>query len=331
MLEIAKKGSFHRLRGISSHSMFYRLCFIALASVVFASFLPAAENSFGVQAYTIIDNETGHVLESANGTKKRQVASLTKIAMAMVVLDWCQSTKHDVSEMAAVPEEIAQMEGSNPVGLTPGDFVSVRDLLYCSLLQSDNAAAYTLAAHVGRSLKATSTKAGELGPVDTFVAQMNALARSLGMEQTLFLNPHGLEPRKGVLPYSTAENMAMLSRYAMADKGFRFYVSQKERKVAIVRALQPQEFLLRNTNELLGQEGIDGVKTGRNKAAGECLIISSARAPMTREEGGKTYVTPRRVTVVLLGAQERFAAGRQLLQRAWSLEEDWSSHPRPQN
>ena len=313
--------------------MFIRICSIALASLIYSSVLPiarAADNSFGVEAYTIIDNEAGHILESVNGAKKRQVASLTKIAMAMTVLDWCQSTKHDVSEMAPVPDEVAQMEGSNPVGLAPGDFVSVRDLLYCSLLQSDNAAAYTLAAHVGRSLKATSTKSGELGPVDTFVAQMNALARSLGMTRTLFLNPHGLEPRKGVLPFSTADDLAMLSRYAMADKGFRFYVSQKERKIAIVRALQPQEFLLRNTNELLGQEGIDGVKTGRTGAAGECLIISSARPPITREEGGKTYVTPRRVTVVLLGARDRFGAGMQLLHRAWGLEEDWSSRGRPQ-
>ena len=313
--------------------MFFRICSIALAFVVYSLNLPvtrAAESAAGVEAYTIIDNETGHVLESANGSKKRQVASLTKIAMAMVALDWCQSTKHDVSEMVPVPEEVAQMEGSNPVGLAPGDFVSVRDLLYCSLLQSDNAAAYTLAAHVGRSLKATSSKSGDLGPVDTFVAQMNALARSLGMEHTLFLNPHGLEPRKGVLPFSTADDLAMLSRYAMADKGFRFYVSQKERKIAIVRALQPQEFLLRNTNELLGQEGIDGIKTGRTGAAGECLIISSARPPITREEGGKTYVTPRRVTVVLLGARDRFTAGMELLHRAWGLEEDWSSHGRPQ-
>ena len=313
--------------------MFFRICSIALAFVVYFLNLPvtrAAESAAGVEAYTIIDNETGHVLESANGSKKRQVASLTKIAMAMVALDWCQSTKHDVSEMVPVPEEVAQMEGSNPVGLAPGDFVSVRDLLYCSLLQSDNAAAYTLAAHVGRSLKATSSKSGDLGPVDTFVAQMNALARSLGMEHTLFLNPHGLEPRKGVLPFSTADDLAMLSRYAMADKGFRFYVSQKERKIAIVRALQPQEFLLRNTNELLGQEGIDGIKTGRTGAAGECLIISSARPPITREEGGKTYVTPRRVTVVLLGARDRFTAGMELLHRAWGLEEDWSSHGRPQ-
>ncbi len=306
--------------------MLSRLCSIALASLFFAALSPvsrAASDAYGVQAYTILDNETGHVLESFNGVKKRQVASLTKICTAMVVLDWCRATKHDVSELVPVPEEIARMEGSNPVGLTPGDFVSVRDLLYCALLQSDNAAAYTLAAHVGRSLKAE--KSNDLGPVDTFVAQMNALARSLGLERTLFLNPHGLEPARGVLPYSTAQDMAMLARYAMQDKGFRFYVSQKERKVAIVRALKPESYLLKNTNELLGQDGIDGVKTGKTTAAGECLILSAVRAPETREEGGKTYVTPRRVTVVLLGAQDRFSAGMTLLNRGWSLEEQWAA------
>ncbi|HEX8372897.1 MAG TPA: serine hydrolase [Chthoniobacterales bacterium] len=318
--------------------MLSRRSSIVLTSILFVTFLlavgsvsRAAENPYGVAAYTILDNETGYILESSNGIEKRQVASLTKIATAMVVLDWCQATNHDVSELAAVPAEVARMEGANPVGLAPGDFVSLRDLLYCSLLQSDNAAAYTLAAHVGRSLKATSSKPDDLGPVDTFVAQMNALARSLGMNNTLFLNPHGLEPRKGMLPHSSSDNMARLARYAMKDKGFRFYVSQKERKISIVRALKPEDYLLRNTNELLGQDGIDGVKTGRTAAAGECLILSSTRAPETREEAGKTYITPRRVTVVLLGAQNRFAAGAQLLRRAWSLEEQWAAGGRRTN
>jgi len=311
--------------------MLFRLCSLALASFLFLSATPvsqAAENASGVAAYTILDDETGYILESSNGVEKRQVASLTKICTAMVVLDWCGATNHDVAELVVVPEEIARMEGSNPVGLTPGDFVSVRDLLYCALLQSDNAAAYTLAAHVGRSLKATSRKPGELGPVDTFVAQMNALARSLKMERTLFLNPHGLEPRKGVAPYSTSDDLALLSRYAMRDKGFRFYVSQKDRKIAIIRALKPEAYLLKNTNELLGQNGIDGVKTGRTTAAGECLVISAGRNPQTREEGGKTYVTPRRVTVVLLGARDRFGAGSQLMNRAWGLEERWAAEGR---
>ena len=314
--------------------MFFRsISLSALSLLLVASAVPclAARNESGAAAYTLIDNDTGHVLESSNGSEKCQVASLTKVATAMVVLDWCQATKHDVSELVAIPEEVARMEGSNPVGLTPGDFVSVRDLLYCSLLQSDNAAAYTLAAHVGRSLRATTAKKGDLGPVDTFVAQMNALARSLKMERTLFLNPHGLEPRKGVLPYSTSDDLALLCRYALNDKGFRFYVSQKERKIAIVRALKPAEYLLRNTNELLGQDGIDGVKTGRTAAAGECLILSSVRAPVTREEGGKTYVTPRRVSVVLLGAQDRFSVGKRLIDRAWSLEQAWNASGRGGN
>ncbi len=300
----------------------------ALLAIVCLQSSPAADNPYGVAAYTILDNETGHILETSNGVKKRQIASLTKIATAMVVLDWCRATSHDVAELAVVPNEISQMEGSNPIGLQPGDFISVRDLLYCSLLQSDNASAYTLASHVGRSLKATDPKAGNLTPVDTFVAQMNALARSLDMTRTLFLNPHGLEPRKGLLPYSSSDNMAYLARYAMNDKGFRFYVSQKERKISVVRALKPEAYLLQNTNELLGQDGIDGVKTGRTAAAGECLVLSSVRSPETREEGGKTYVTPRRVTVVLLGAQNRFVAGNQLINRAWSLEQAWAAQGR---
>ena len=115
----------------------------------------------------------------------------------------------------------------------------------------------------------------------------------------------------------------------MKDPAFRFYVSQKERKVSFNRGGQVFQYLLRNTNELVGTEGIDGVKTGRTSKAGECIIISSQRDPEVTQQGGTTLVTPRRLNIVVLGASDRIAAAHQLLSRGWSLYDQWAAAGRP--
>jgi D-alanyl-D-alanine carboxypeptidase (penicillin-binding protein 5/6) len=197
-------------------------------------------------------------------------------------------------------------------------------------MQSDNTAATTLAYYVGAALRpAGGDRMRELGAVEVFVSQMNALARQLGMERTLFVNPHGLEPRKGLQPYSTAVDMIKLTSYAMKDAAFRFFVSQKERKISFSRGSQVFQYLLRNTNELVGTEGIDGVKTGRTAKAGDCIIISSQRDAEITQQGGTTLVTPRRLNVVVLGATDRVAAASQLLSRGWTLYDQWAAAGRP--
>jgi serine-type D-Ala-D-Ala carboxypeptidase (penicillin-binding protein 5/6) len=281
-------------------------------------------------AYVLSDHTTGHVLAAYEPDKKRSVASLTKIATAKVVLDWATRTGTDLSQQVVVPQQAMETGGVNPMGLQPSDLISYRDLIYAALLQSDNAAATTLAYYVGAALRSQGgSTMRELGAIEAFVAQMNALARQLGMEKTLFVNPHGFEPRKGLQPYSTAADMAKLAAYAMKDPGFRFYVSQRERKVSFHRGGQMLQYLLRNTNELLGTNGVDGVKTGRTAKAGDCVIISSHRDPEVIQQGDQTLVTPRRVNVVVLGAADRFGAANQLLNQAWALYEQWAAAGRP--
>jgi serine-type D-Ala-D-Ala carboxypeptidase (penicillin-binding protein 5/6) len=282
-------------------------------------------------AYAIADQTTGYVLEASKGTEKRQVASLTKIATGKVVLDWASKTNTDLAQQVVVPPQaIEESGGTNPMGLLPNDLISYRDLLYAALMQSDNAAATTLAYYVGAALRpAGGDRMRELGAVEVFVSQMNALARQLGMERTLFVNPHGLEPRKGLQPYSTAVDMIKLTSYAMKDAAFRFYVSQKERKISFSRGSQVFQYLLRNTNELVGTEGIDGVKTGRTAKAGDCIIISAQRDPEITQQGGTTLVTPRRLNVVVLAATDRITAASQLLSRGWTLYDQWAAAGRP--
>lgn len=296
-----------------------------LAAFAVSSPLTASAQNFAA-AYVVMDATTGHVLDGQNIDKKLQVASLTKIATAMVVLDWKDATKADLNQFATVPQKAASL-GTDPVAaLQPGDQVTLRDLLYAGLMQSDNIAALTLATHVGRTLP----HAADVPPEYAFIAQMNALARKLHMERTLFLNPHGLDSMKGKLPYSTAGDIARLAAYAMARSEFRFYVSQKEREISVQHPDNTQtRYLLRNTNELLGVNNIDGVKTGTTQRAGQCLVISSARAPESVQNGDTYIITPRRLIVVVLGATDRYKAAAGLLNRGWQLYDQWAAKGRP--
>jgi len=185
--------------------------------------------------------------------------------------------------VAVVPETaLSTTGGINPLGLQAGDTLTLRDLLFACLLASDNVAAVTLADHLGRSLPNPTG----LDPVGNTVAHMNALARQLGMRRTLFLNPHGLDAPEGqARPDSTAADLARLLRYGYSKPGLTFYVSQPSREIHVQRGGSSLSLPLSNTNRLLGNEGIDGGKTGRTSQAGECIILTAQKTPEVRREG----------------------------------------------
>jgi len=279
------------------------------------------------QAYVIADAQTGYILEEQEPRKKLQVGSLTKIAMASVVLDWADRKSGDLNQVVTIPQQAFVGITENNIGFQPGDTITLRDLLYAALVQSDNIAAYTLAHHVGSQLGSLlpSDISSKLTPVDAFVAQMNALAKQLKMERTRFVNPHGIDYKVKPVPYSTAEDMARLTRYAMNKASFRFYVSQKERQISFDRAGHRLNYMLRNTNELLGKMGIDGVKTGLSARAGQCLILYANRESEVVRQGQQETVYPRHLMVVLLGSSNRFGEGAALLQRGWQLYDQWAA------
>ncbi|MEY3481401.1 MAG: hypothetical protein RIQ71_2176, partial [Verrucomicrobiota bacterium] len=158
-----------------------------ITTLVLALLLPSSVQAAG--SYIIVDDETGHILDSSEANEKRQIASLTKIAAAMVVYDWAAATNSSLAAEVEVPSGIINIGGVNACGLQPGDRVSLRDLIYAALMQSDNHAAYTLACNVGARLPNNA----KLDPAGNFTAHMNALARKLRMKRTLFLNPHGID------------------------------------------------------------------------------------------------------------------------------------------
>ena len=266
----------------------------------------------------IVDNQTGRILEGIHANDKLPIASLTKLALAMVTLDSTELKNLHLEETASVPEAaISTTAGINPLGLQAGDTLTLRDLLYACLLASDNVAAYTLADHLGKTLPNPTG----LDPVGNTVANMNALARQLGLRHTLFLNPHGLDVPEGTEPYSSAADLARLTRYA-------FYVAQSEREIHVQRGASNLGVVLHNTNPLLGTDNIDGVKTGRTSRAGDCIILTSEHKPEVVRQGDTVYTTPRRIIVVLLGGTNREQEGLQLIQRGWALYDDWATKGR---
>ncbi len=271
------------------------------------------------ESYVIVDELTGYVLASKDRDDKRQIASLTKVATAMVVLDWAKLNSAELGQMVAIPTDVMAVGGVNPTGFQPGDMVSLRDLLYAALMSSDNIAAHTLAFHVGRRLPNPQ----KLAPEQNFVAHMNGLAEKLQMTRTRFMNPSGLDNLEGGLPHSTAEDLARLTRYAFKKPSFQFYVSQKRRDIQLNRGGQMVVVTLQNTNPLLDRDGVDGVKTGRTAKAGDCIILSADRVAESHQEGDQLTVIPRRVIVVLLGVSDRSSEGAAMMQKAWQLHDKW--------
>jgi len=286
-----------------------------MGAALFLGVATAQESSIIVEAHS------GKILAAANPEQRRPVASLTKIATALVVLDWAEASQTDLATTAVVPPSAALLAAVNPMGLLPGDRISLRDALYSALMGSDNVAALTLASHVGASLLERRGQSGD--PERAFVTEMNQLAGALGMRSTRFVNPHGLDLPRGN-GYSTAADMARLSIYSMRKPAFAFFVRQEERRVTFQTAAGAKSFRVVNTNVLLKDKRVRGIKTGSTAAAGECLATCAERDPIVRDlPTGQKSITPRRLIVVVLGSPDRFGHTRGFLNHGWMLFDQW--------
>ncbi|MEY5012941.1 MAG: hypothetical protein RLY69_656 [Verrucomicrobiota bacterium] len=311
--------------------MFHLKCsFVAVAFIATWMQVRAQDEGLMQESVMVMEAHSGKVLVASNAAAKRPIASLTKIATGAVTVDWATATETDISKARiGVPQTATLVGGPNPMNLQPGDQMTVRDALYAALLGSDNIAALALADHVGRELIARRGKGGD--PVGEFVGEMNRLAKSLGMKQTRFANPHGLE-RPGAKAYSTAADVARLSVYAMRLNPFTFIARQKERQITVYGAESPRNYTIRNSNELAGETGILGVKTGTTSAAGPCVSVCMERDPVIRTKAdGSKGVTPRRLIVVVLNNPNRFSRARSLINQGWAVYDPWLSAGSPVN
>jgi serine-type D-Ala-D-Ala carboxypeptidase (penicillin-binding protein 5/6) len=291
----------------------------------FAVALTALSASAAAPSYLVVDSQTGYVLVEQAARDKRQVGSLTKVATACVILDWAEKKGGDLNQLATMTEQdFAGME-ANEIGWQAGDAASLRDLLYAALVQSDNIAANALARTIGETLTVGSVANDRATPTAVFVGQMNALAKSLGMERTRFANPTGYDQRERPMPFSTAFDLARLTRYAMNKASFRFYVSQREREISFQRAGKQTRYMLRTTNDLLGTDGIEGVKTGQTARAGECVILSANRGNEVIKNGESATIYPRHLVVIVLGSGDRFGDGERLVRQGWQRYDQWAA------
>ncbi|EKE00057.1 MAG: hypothetical protein ACD_22C00100G0021 [uncultured bacterium] len=196
----------------------------------------------------LVDINTGKILYEKNPTEKRKIASLTKIMTAVVALEHEKlDTKMSVSATSA-------NIGENVMGLTEGEIYTMEDLLYGLILNSGNDAAYTIAENVA-------------GSSDKFVEWMNFKAKELALKNTYFADPSGLDDDT----YSTVEDLARLTRYALKNPEFREIVKTFEYEI-FSDETHKYIYMQNQTNLLTTYPGVFGVKTGYTEEAGLCLV-----------------------------------------------------------
>ncbi len=210
------------------------------------------EPKINSRSAVVIDRKSKNIIYGKNENVKKAMASTTKIMTAMVVI---QNT--NLNNIVEISKKSAGTGGSR-LGLKAGDKITVKDLLYGLLLRSGNDCAVALAEYVA-------------GSVPEFSNLMNQNAQMLGLNNTHFVTPHGLDEEEH---YTTAYELAILADYALNNEVFAQIVNTKSYTININKSSKT----LNNTNELLGNlNGVYGVKTGFTNGAGRCLVTSIKR------------------------------------------------------
>ena len=222
-------------------------CFL-LVFAMLLTFLPCQAEAIQLSATAAIlmDADSGEILYEKDAGRRMRIASTTKIMTALVALDRARLT--DTITVTA-----AHMVEGSSMYLKPGETVTVEELLYGLMLCSGNDAALALA--------------DCCGGLEKFVQAMNDKAAALGMQDTSFANPNGLDDENH---YSTARDMAVLAAYAAQNPTFR--------RICSTRTATVGSRTMTNHNKLLSQvEGCIGMKTGYTKAAGRTLVSCAQR------------------------------------------------------
>lgn len=242
---------------------------------------PEPPPKVSAQSWAVYDETADVMLATWNVDERRPMASVTKVLTAMIVLD-----EADLDDVVTVPSSATSSRGSS-AGLVAGEQWTVYDLLVAMLVRSGNDAALTLAWHVGE------------GDVDAFVAKMNARAAELGMDDSHFANPNGLDNADH---YTTANDLVTLT---VASLDYPV-IQQIARIKTITMPPDPtgKSRQVNNTNRLLGTfPGVVGLKTGDTPFAKKVLL-------------GITERGQRRVVTVVMGSDDHFSDSRELI--------DWS-------
>ena len=232
---------------------------LLLAALIFSfltiySFGEEKERDFSVSGRSAVlyQPETGIFLYSKNANARLPMASTTKIMTALVALESC-----DFEEIVEIGEESVNIEGSSAY-LKAGEKLTMEELLYALLLQSANDAATAIAYHVG-------------GSIEVFSDLMNEKAKSFGLQNTHFTNPHGLDNEEH---YTTARDLSIITAKALENESFKQIVSTYKKTFATDNRSRTYV----NHNKMLRMyEGCIGVKTGFTTKSGRCLVSAAER------------------------------------------------------
>ena len=210
------------------------------------------------QSAVLIELDSGRKLYEKNPQEKMKIASLVKIMTAVISLE--HAGENDLITISNTAANI----GENRMGISEGEVYSIKELLYGLILESGNDAAFALSEGVS-------------GDTDTFVSWMNKKAQELGMKNTFFADPSGLNDSS----YSTTEDLIKLTRYALKNPKFREIAGTE--MIELTSERHGYLYLENQTNLLTTYPGVKGVKTGYTEEAGLCLVTDAIN-------GGKELV-----------------------------------------
>jgi D-alanyl-D-alanine carboxypeptidase (penicillin-binding protein 5/6) len=239
------------------------------------------------RSWALVDDDTGIYLAGKNPDRRLPVGSTTNVMVALIALE----RGVDLDKEVTVSEQAERFVGSvySNVGLISGERLSVRELLLASLVPSGTDADYALAEYLGGG----GGKAG----VENFVEQMNKKAKAMGLKNTHFDDPAGLDSPEH---YSSARDMAQIARAAMEYPEFRDIVDTEQATIST----QSREIEVLTTNNLLyTYPAAIGVKTGTSPKAGPSLVAAA-------KEGDESYIA---VVLDANGDQYRFTAAQKVL------------------
>ncbi len=216
---------------------------------------PFSVGAVGASSYIVMDQDSKRVLEGSNINKESLIASISKIMTCIVALE-----QGNFDKTVKIDDSILKAYGSG-IYIEVGEELTLDDLLYGLMLRSGNDAALAIAKAVA-------------GDVKSFVFLMNEQAKKIGMENTSFVNPSGLEENDGTANKSTTYDMALLMRYAMQNNYFRKIVATKD----IVVKSSYKTYSWHNKNKLLSMyEYCTGGKTGFTKKAHRTLVTTATK------------------------------------------------------
>lgn len=235
----------------------FLICIFIVSSFTVCAFAEEMPSTDGAEGMILMEGDTGRILMKKDEFKRLPMASTTKVMTAVIVIENC-----DLDEVVTVSKNAANVEGSS-IWLYEGEHMTVEDMLYGLMLSSGNDAAIALAEHTA-------------GSVENFAQMMNEKARQLGLKNTNFVNPNGLQNENH---YTCAYDLAIITSYAMNNDIFRKIVNTKQKEISWENHEYNRVLTNKNKN-LWALDGANGVKTGYTIAAGRCFVASANRHGM---------------------------------------------------